>query len=276
MTALVRKSEKKNQLYRAGLAAACHSALTWERSCGKLEPLFQHYFKRWCWTDGAAALLDLQRSLSHVPKENELLIEHIATEDGYHLFVYPFEGRLVHAAMAAILAYRISRIQPITFSFAMNDCRFELLSDQPIPVDDSNVYELFSPDDLLNDIQRSVNSTEMAEKIQGMIGGLHLPGYAGWKKKAVTYSLLPLCCLMSSANTTPTYCCCIVVPGALDQQMEEAMAAGYAGRIQAVSHNNYHSGKTPFCFPDKSGQYAGRPFGKAGRPGKKMQQQMEQ
>ncbi len=89
--------------------------------------------------------------------------------------------------MAAILAYRISRIQPITFSFAMNDYGFELLSDQPIPVDDTNVYELFSPDDLLNDIQRSVNSTEMAKRKFrdiAVIGGLIFQGMPGEKKKA--------------------------------------------------------------------------------------------
>jgi ATP-dependent Lhr-like helicase len=34
------------------------------------------------------------------PRANELLIEQIETKDGYHLFVYPFEGRLVHEAMA--------------------------------------------------------------------------------------------------------------------------------------------------------------------------------
>jgi len=89
-------------------------------------------------------LFDLQQELSHVPQENELLIEQIETKDGFHLFVYPFEGRLVHEAMAAILAWRISQITPITFSFAMNDYGFELLSDQPIPVDDTNVYELFT------------------------------------------------------------------------------------------------------------------------------------
>ena len=87
-------------------------------------------------------------SLSHIPRENELLIEQIETKDGFHLFVYPFEGRLVHEAMAALLAFRISRIIPISFSFAMNDYGFELLSDQPIPVDDSNVYELFSDEEL--------------------------------------------------------------------------------------------------------------------------------
>ncbi|HSU52240.1 MAG TPA: DEAD/DEAH box helicase, partial [Segetibacter sp.] len=89
-------------------------------------------------------LFDLQEKLSHVPRENELLIEQIETKDGFHLFVYPFEGRLVHEAMAAILAYRLSRITPITFSIAMNDYGFELLSDQPIPLDDTNAYELFS------------------------------------------------------------------------------------------------------------------------------------
>src|SRR5690606_9256013 len=66
-------------------------------------------------------LFDKQAELSHVPYDNELLVEQIETKDGYHLFVYPFEGRLVHEAMAAILAYRISQIQPISFTFAMND-----------------------------------------------------------------------------------------------------------------------------------------------------------
>ena len=58
-------------------------------------------------------LFQMQQQLSHVPRENELLIEQIETKDGYHLFVYPFEGRLVHEAMAAVLAYRIGLITPI-------------------------------------------------------------------------------------------------------------------------------------------------------------------
>ena len=37
----------------------------------------------------------LQQQLSHIPKEDELLIEQIEAKDGFHLFVYPFEGRLV-------------------------------------------------------------------------------------------------------------------------------------------------------------------------------------
>ena len=52
-------------------------------------------------------LFALQQELSHIPRADELLIEQIETRDGFHLFVYPFEGRLVHEAMAALLAYRI-------------------------------------------------------------------------------------------------------------------------------------------------------------------------
>ena len=129
----------------------------------------------------------LQQQLSHIPKANELLIEHIESKDGYHLVVYPFEGRQVHEAMSAILAYRISRITPITFSIAMKDYGFELLSDQPIPVDDTNAHALFTTSNLLADIQRSVNASEMASRKFrdiAVIGGLIFQGMPGEQKKA--------------------------------------------------------------------------------------------
>lgn len=132
-------------------------------------------------------LLALQEELSHIPGPHELLIEHIEDKDGYHLLVYPFEGRQVHEAMSAIIAHRIGRIVPITFSIAMNDYGFELLSDKPIPVDDSNVYELFSTTDLLADMQKSTNQVEMAmRKFRdiSVIGGLVFPGMPGEQKKA--------------------------------------------------------------------------------------------
>ena len=134
-----------------------------------------------------AGLFALQKQLSHIPQAHELLIEHIEDKDGYHLMVYPFEGRQVHEAMSSLMAYRISKITPITFSIAMNDYGFELLSDKPIPVDDTNAPDLFTLDNLLADIQRSVNSVEMAtRKFRdiAMIGGLIFQGYPGEQKKA--------------------------------------------------------------------------------------------
>jgi len=132
-------------------------------------------------------LFELQKELSHIPQANELLIEHIEDRDGYHLLVYPFEGRQVHEAMSSLLAYRISKITPITFSIAMSDYGFELLSDQPIPVDDTNIAELFTTENLIADIQKSVNAVEMAiRKFRdiAVIGGLIFQGYPGEQKKA--------------------------------------------------------------------------------------------
>ena len=201
-------------------------------------------------------LFELQQDLSHLPKANELLIEQIETDEGFHLFVYPFEGRLVHEAMAAILAYRISRITPITFSFAMNDYGFELLSDQPIPLDDSNVYELFSPGNLFEDIQRSVNSTEMAKrKFRDIatIGGLIFQGMPGERKKArhlqASASLLfnvfneyePHNLLLRQSYNE-----------VFAQQMEEVRLRDMLDRIQkSTIIITFPERYTPFCFPIK-------------------------
>lgn len=201
-------------------------------------------------------LLSLQSALSHVPKVNQLLIEHIETKDGFHLFVYPFEGRLVHEAIAAILAYRISRIRPITFSFAMNDYGFELLSDQPIPVDDTNVYDLFSPDNLLHDIQRSVNSTEMARRKFrdiAVIGGLIFQGMPGEKKKARHLQSSASLLFNVFAEYDPQN---ILLRQSyqevLDQQMEEVRLRDMLQRIQLSEIIiRFPEQLTPFCFPVK-------------------------
>jgi ATP-dependent helicase Lhr and Lhr-like helicase len=201
-------------------------------------------------------LFELQQQLSHLPKANELLIEYIETDEGFHLFVYPFEGRLVHEAMAAILAYRISRIKPITFSFAMNDYGFELLSDQPIPLDDANAYELFSPENLFQDIQRSVNSTEMAKrKFRDIatIGGLIFQGMPGERKKArhlqASASLLfkvfheyePHNLLLRQSYNE-----------VFAQQMEETRLRDMLSRIQnSKIIITFPERYTPFCFPIK-------------------------
>lgn len=201
-------------------------------------------------------LFNLQEELSHVPAANELLVEQIETRDGFHLFVYPFEGRLVHEAMAAILAYRISRIHPITFSFAMNDYGFELLSDQPIPVDDTNIYELFSPDSLFEDIQRSVNSTEMAKRKFrdiAVIGGLIFQGYPGEQKKARhLQSSASLLFKVFSEYEPNNLLLRQAYQEVFDQQMEEVRLRDMLHRIsQSNIRVTFPEKLTPFCFPIK-------------------------
>jgi ATP-dependent Lhr-like helicase len=201
-------------------------------------------------------LFELQESLSHVPKENELLIEHIETKDGFHLFVYPFEGRLVHEAMAALLAYRISRIVPITFSFAMNDYGFELLSDQPIPVDDSSVHELFTPDNLTADIQRSVNSAEMARRKFrdiAVIGGLIFQGYPGeYVKQRHLQSSASLLFNVFTEYDKNNLLLRQAYHEVMEQQMEEARLRNMLERVQQSKIIiTFPQQLTPFCFPLK-------------------------
>ena len=201
-------------------------------------------------------LFEMQKSLSCIPKEDEFLIEQISTKDGHHLFVHTFEGRLVNEAMAAILAYRISRIIPISFSFAMNDYSFELLSDQPIPVDDSNVYDLFSPDDLFADIQRSVNSTEMAKRKFrdiAVIGGLIFQGLPGEQKKARhLQSSASLLFKVFSEYEPDNLLLRQAFQEVFDQQMEEVRLRNMLERIQKSRIVLMFPDKlTPFSFPVK-------------------------
>lgn len=206
--------------------------------------------------EALAPLFELQSKLSAIPKANELLIEHIEARDGHHLFVYPFEGRLVHEAMAAILAYRISQITPITFSFAMNDYGFELLSDQPIPVDDTNVYDLFSPENLLLDIQRSVNSTEMAKRKFrdiSVIGGLIFQGFPGEQKKTRhLQNSASLLFKVFSEYDADNLLLRQAYQEVFDQQMEEVRLRDMLHRIQQSRIIlTFPERLTPFCFPIK-------------------------
>jgi len=131
-------------------------------------------------------LLELQDSRSYLPSSNELLIEQFKTRDGYHLFVYPFEGRFVHEGMAAILAYRIGLLEPFTFSIGMNDYGFELLSDKEVNLQSVIDNNLFSSEHLQEDAFKSINATEMTKrKFRDIatIAGLIFTGYPGSQKK---------------------------------------------------------------------------------------------
>lgn len=127
-------------------------------------------------------LLELQQDWSALPTCEQLLIEQLQTREGHHVIFYPFAGRAVHEILSALVAWRISQVQPISFSIAMNDYGFELLSDQEIPLEESLELDLFSTDHLVEDILASVNSTEMAKRRFreiAAIAGLVFQGYPG-------------------------------------------------------------------------------------------------
>ncbi|HXS37602.1 MAG TPA: ligase-associated DNA damage response DEXH box helicase [Flavipsychrobacter sp.] len=186
MEALVRRSTAKNALVPSWMGGRVPLS-------ANLGEVLRYTFQQASVNPGSNELLNFLKPLfetqemsSYIPKEDELLIELIETRDGYHLFVYPFEGRLVHQSMASLLAYRLSRLMPITFSIAMNDYGFELLSDQPIPITEENCKELFNPENWYIDLQRSINATEMGRRKFrdiAVIAGLIFQGYPGAYKK---------------------------------------------------------------------------------------------
>lgn len=76
----------------------------------------------------AQPLLALQHAWSALPTPGRLVAEVLHTREGWHLYLYPLAGRLVHLGLAGLLAWRASQQVPNTFSIAVNDYGLELLS----------------------------------------------------------------------------------------------------------------------------------------------------
>lgn len=130
-------------------------------------------------------LLEVQRQWSALPQEQTLLAEVMKSREGWHLFLYPFAGRHVHLGLASLLAWRLSRHAPLTFSIAVNDYGFELLSATEVDWPTQLQPELFSEEHLLADIMASLNAGELALRRFreiARIAGLVFSGYPGAPK----------------------------------------------------------------------------------------------
>lgn len=130
-------------------------------------------------------ILEIQKERSVLPGDHQFLIEKSWSKEGCHCFFFPFEGRYVHEGMSALVAHRLSKIRPITFSIAMNDYGFELLSDQDIPVEEALGKDLFSGKNLVSDIMSTLNDAELAKRRFrdiSQIAGLVFPGFPGNQK----------------------------------------------------------------------------------------------
>lgn len=130
-------------------------------------------------------LFALQRRWSAIPAPDEVLIEAVRSREGHHLFCFPFAGRLVHSGLSALLAWRIAQRQPGTFSLAVNDYGFELLTATPIDWTGVIDHALFDGADLEHDIEQSLNAAELARRRFreiARVAGLVFQGYPGQHK----------------------------------------------------------------------------------------------
>ncbi|MFZ6647066.1 ligase-associated DNA damage response DEXH box helicase [Undibacterium sp. TJN25] len=136
-------------------------------------------------------LLDIQQRWSALPTAETLLVETMHSREGYHLFMYPFGGRAVHAGLASLLAYRIAKHRANTFSIAFNDYGFELLAPEQMDwpalfnAEHGSGIALFSTELLLEDVLSSLNATELSQRRFreiARIAGLVFQGYPGQPK----------------------------------------------------------------------------------------------
>ena len=129
-----------------------------------------------------APMVQIQAERSAIPRAHQLLVETLQDDDGHHLFVYPFEGRKVHEALASLLAYRLSLLNPQTFNWACNDDGLELLSDQPIVWEQVEEGNLLDPSHLMDDLSAGFNASELVRRKfrdVATIAGLVFQGYPG-------------------------------------------------------------------------------------------------
>ncbi len=132
-------------------------------------------------------LLEVQQRWSSIPQDNELLIEKVKTREGFHIFVFPFEGRLVHEGLAALLAYRVSKLKKTTFTLACNDHGFVMQSPHDVDIGDAIGRGILRTEELVSDVLHCMNATEMAKRQFRQIArvaGLIQPGFPGQRKSA--------------------------------------------------------------------------------------------
>lgn len=199
-------------------------------------------------------VLDLQAMRSAIPQPDELLIERCETRDGHHLFIYPFDGRLVHEGLAALCAYRIAQLTPISFAISCNDYGFELVSPDPAPLEEALASGLFSTSHLLHDVTQSLNAAELARRQFreiARVAGLIFSGYP--RQSKTTKQLQASSSLLYDVfvNHDPDN---LLVHQARREVLERQLEASRLGRVlERLSHSVVRlvdvDRPTPLAFP---------------------------
>ena len=132
-------------------------------------------------------LIKLQARHSRVPRSDEVLAEIHHTREGMHLCVFPFAGRHVNAALAALVAWRLARETALSFSMGFNDYGFELLSPVAFDIDAEGLRRALDATNADKDIIASVNAAELARRHFreiARVAGLVFQGYPGEPRSA--------------------------------------------------------------------------------------------
>ncbi len=112
----------------------------------------------------ARPILETQMHLSALPALGEILVEFGSADGGQQIFLFPFEGRLVHEGLAVLLALRFGRRSPGTLAVNFNDYGLALHSDDPFPFREHLDPALFTSEGLAADLLEAVNLGELSRR----------------------------------------------------------------------------------------------------------------
>ena len=204
-----------------------------------------------------APIFTLQARLSALPDQKEWLVESLKTSEGWHLFFYPFEGRLVHLGLATLFSFRLAQKHPElgkTFSMAINDYGFELLSPTEVSLTAKELRELLDSRQVEADILAGLNAAELGKRQFreiARVAGLIDQGYPGQNKssrqlQASSGLLFEVFTTYDSENLLLKQ----AVREVMERQLEASRLASALLRLRGSKALMMHCERpTPFSFP---------------------------
>jgi ATP-dependent Lhr-like helicase len=204
-------------------------------------------------------LLELQARWSALPGRDCLLVESLRLPDGRSLFVYPFAGRHANLGLASLIAWRVGKVQPATFSIAVNDYGFELLTPEDIDwrrlwAGNDGSGGLLAEAGLLDDVLASLNAGELAQRRFreiARVAGLVFQGFPGQPKstrqlQASSHLIYEVLRRYDGGNLLLTQ----AQREVLEQELDLGRLRAALARMRAMRLAYRHLQQpTPFAFP---------------------------
>jgi len=115
-----------------------------------------------------AEWLELQRTVSIIPRRDQLLVETFPRGERFHLVAYPFEGRLAHQTLGMLLTRRLERRGLKPMGFVANDYSLSVwcLDDLGDAIDRGTLplAALFDEDMLGDDLEAWLDESQLMKR----------------------------------------------------------------------------------------------------------------
>ncbi len=107
-------------------------------------------------------LLARQRQQSALPTPHTTVIEVFTLRGEHRAVLHPFAGRTVHDGLGALLAWRLTRLMPVTVAHAGTELAVGLHASQPFPIAEAQWRQLLDPHNAAADLRLATSSSRVA------------------------------------------------------------------------------------------------------------------